>query len=210
MLYNFIEIGSYWCDTLIEKAGPSDRGITIEPIREYLDRLPDKKSVVKLAVAVVPHPVEDLDLYYVDQTDIRNHGLHSWIAQCNSLSNAHPWHVNYFANADGTGKRTNLFDLGIVKTRKVPCMTYRQICERFDVTEVELLKIDTEGYDCKIVNSMIDYCLADSKPFPRKIQFETNSSCTPEEIDQTRSRLLTVGYQNKIAGADTISTLIAR
>ena len=69
--YDFIEIGTAFFDTLIEKATDEQYGLSIEPVKEYLDKLPDKQYVTKINGAVVAD--EDhagLDLYYVDEQDI--------------------------------------------------------------------------------------------------------------------------------------------
>ena len=44
--FDFIEIGTSDFDTLIEDASESTRGISIEPIKYYLDRLPNKENVI--------------------------------------------------------------------------------------------------------------------------------------------------------------------
>jgi hypothetical protein len=40
MFFDFVEIGTSDFDTLIQKAGDTDIGISIDPIDEYLERLP--------------------------------------------------------------------------------------------------------------------------------------------------------------------------
>jgi hypothetical protein len=48
MHYDFIEIGTSCFDTLIEKSSDVKVGISIEPIKYYCDKLPNKKNVIKL------------------------------------------------------------------------------------------------------------------------------------------------------------------
>ena len=45
MNYNFIEIGTADFDTVIEHATDNIVGLTIEPIKYYIDKLPLKKNV---------------------------------------------------------------------------------------------------------------------------------------------------------------------
>lgn len=79
--YDFIEIGTAFFDTLIEKASDEQYGLSIEPVKEYLDKLPDKKFVTKIAGAVVSDEDHNgLDLYYVDESDIEKHNLGIWMA----------------------------------------------------------------------------------------------------------------------------------
>jgi len=48
MKYDFVEIGTSDFDTLIETATDATRGLSIEPVRYYLDRLPERAGVKKL------------------------------------------------------------------------------------------------------------------------------------------------------------------
>ena len=45
MYFDFVEIGTSDFDTLIAAADQNTIGLSIEPIREYLDRLPSKNFV---------------------------------------------------------------------------------------------------------------------------------------------------------------------
>jgi FkbM family methyltransferase len=201
MHYDFIEIGSHYQCTLLEFAPDNHVGLTIEPIGEYLFRLPNRCNVTKLAAAIVAdESVKEMDLYYVTERDIQRKGLHKWISQCNQLGSYHPWHLNYYRKPDVKVNPISLVQMGIVKTRKVPCMTFNQLVQKFKIETVDYIKIDAEGYDCKIVNGILD-----SEIRPKKIQFETHGGWGTEEIDQVRSRLTSVGYQNEITPTDTIS-----
>jgi hypothetical protein len=48
-----IEIGTSDFDTLIESASANTVGFSIEPIKYYLDNLPDKPNVTKINKAIV-------------------------------------------------------------------------------------------------------------------------------------------------------------
>lgn len=50
---DFLEIGTSDVETLIESCDEDSFGISIEPLKYYLDKLPDKKNVKKLNLAVV-------------------------------------------------------------------------------------------------------------------------------------------------------------
>ena len=50
--YDFIEIGTSDFHTLIESATDKTIGLSIEPIKTYLDRLPNKENVLKVQAAV--------------------------------------------------------------------------------------------------------------------------------------------------------------
>jgi hypothetical protein len=95
--YDFIEIGTAFFDTLIEKANDEQYGLSIEPITEYLDRLPDKKNVTKINGAVVAdEDINGLDVYYIQEEIIDRFNLGIWMKGCNSVGKPHDFHTNYF------------------------------------------------------------------------------------------------------------------
>lgn len=206
MHYDFIEIGAFCHDTLADTATPNTRGLLIEPVQEYLDRIKLDRFplITKVSAAIVDvMPDEPLLLYYVPEEKVKQHRLHSWMTQCNSIGKPHPWHVRYYANQDGTGECTRLLRKGIVHVREVDLMTWSQLVTKYDVTSLDFLKIDAEGFDCRIVNSVLDHGSR-----PPKIQFETNGTCPFDEVEETKQRMTSLGYVHRVDGANTISTLV--
>jgi FkbM family methyltransferase len=201
MDYDFVEIGAYWADTLADNATPTTRGILIEPIKEYLDRIHNFPLITKVAVAIVDEQAKAPLLYYVTQADIKQHGLHDWIAQCNMIGSPHPWHLRYTEAWDHIGPGRDLTQLGIVRVKTVPTMTFAELVTKYDISAINFLKIDAEGFDCKIINSMLNYTTI----LPKKIQFETNETASSEEIQSTKERLAGIGYTHTIDGQNTIS-----
>jgi hypothetical protein len=91
--YDFIEIGTAFFDTLIEKA-TDERGLSVEPISEYLDKLPNKPNVTKINGAVVADEDEKgLDVFYVEEADIDRYNLGVWMKGCNSVGKPHDFHT---------------------------------------------------------------------------------------------------------------------
>lgn len=213
--FDFIEIGTCYFQTIIEQCNDSHVGISVEPIKEYLDRLPNKTNVVKLNAAVVaPHDIDEngeWDLYYVDDETIRKHDLGTWLAGCNSVGKPHDFHINYYPNPDiwhNTKDKTtlptrNLVTLGYVKCVKVKCLTFEQLVQQFDVGKIDILKIDTEGYDCVLLNSVLDYYESKKKDSPNRILFETNSHTPEDEVLSVKKRLLEFDYNLKSSYHDT-------
>ena len=66
MKYDFVEIGTSDFDTLIESATDATVGLSIEPVKHYLDRLPDRPGVRKIWSAISADDVKSmLQVYYV-------------------------------------------------------------------------------------------------------------------------------------------------
>ena len=70
-------------------------------------------------------------------------------------------------------------------------ITWNKLIERYNVESVDLLKIDTEGHDCIIVNSILDSNIG---VLPKKIWFEANELTNPKFVEKTVKRLKEFGY----------------
>jgi hypothetical protein len=183
MKYDFVEIGTSDFDTLIEQATDTTRGISIEPVRYYLDRLPEKPGVKKICGAVsATNRKSMLQVYYVPESVIVKHQLPSWLRGCNSVGNYHLQHQK----------------LGIehlVETSHVPCWPIGQLFEQEQVTELDLLKIDTEGQDVSIMLHLYEWLQHQpATQKPRRIEFESNELSDPEKVVQVVNKYKTLGY----------------
>mmetsp|Transcript_79173 Transcript_79173/g.183710 ORF Transcript_79173/g.183710 Transcript_79173/m.183710 type:complete len:556 (+) Transcript_79173:72-1739(+) len=95
---------------------------------------------------------------------------------------------------------------------KARAVTYGFLARMLRFSGVEVLLIDAEGYDCKILQSMIDHCteLGNGQAWPDVIQFETmghsnwmvDSSSKDMEAETCRS-LESHGYVVACYGTDT-------
>lgn len=188
MKYDFVEIGTSDFDALIETATDTTRGISIEPIQYYLDRLPNPAGVIKLccAVSTTARPAM-LEMYYVPDSAIQEHALPAWLRGCNSIGDYHLQHRQ----------------LGIqhlVRITHVPAYPLASIFEQHQVTELDLLKIDTEGQDADILLSLA----YSSSVRPSKIIFESNELSAATKIQAVKDRYTSLGYRVSQAGTDTV------
>ena len=196
MKYDFIEIGTSNFDTLIQTAIDTATGLSIEPIKHYLDCLPDKPGVKKLNIAVSRDNTDGvLDVYYVPEDVIVAKGLPDWLKGCNSIGDYHLQH-----------KKLNVTDL-VVK-QSVLMVPIADIFIEHDVTELYYLKIDTEGSDSEIMLHLYDYLKTESSSkYPKKILFESNELSDTVQIDLVKSKFAELGYKVAYAGHDTILVL---
>jgi hypothetical protein len=94
--YDFIEIGTSDFNTLIQKATDSTVGLSVEPLADYLNRLPSKKRVTKVNVAVSDRSGH-LDIFYVPDAVRKQYALPSWMKGTNKVGAPHPTVVRYLA-----------------------------------------------------------------------------------------------------------------
>jgi hypothetical protein len=156
-------------------------------------------------------------LYYIDGETVRKHNLGTWLSGCNTVGKPHDFHVNYYPNPDvwhNTKDKSklptrNLVELGYVKCVKVKCLTFEQLVKAYDIGKIDILKIDTEGYDCTIVNSVLDFYQGNKDVSPNKILFESNSHTSEDKVLQVKRRLLEFNYNVRSTYHDTYAEKFA-
>lgn len=179
--FNFIEIGTSNFDTLIQKASNDTIGLSVEPITHYLDQLPNKIGVKKINCAVSFDNTEsDVEIYFIPESVIKENKLSHWLVGCNSINSYHPAHKDLEH---------------LVTTKTIKQIPIKKLFEENNVTGVELLKVDTEGGDSKILTHFFDYIINKEKSvWPKKIQFETNKLTPEQEVDAVISLYTDIGY----------------
>jgi hypothetical protein len=196
MKYDFIEIGTSNFDTLIETASDTTIGLSIEPIKYYLDSLPNRPGVKKLNCAVSrTNQNEILEVYYVPQGVVKEHALPGWLCGCNAVGDYHLQH--------------HVLDVThLVVKEPVPSIPIGEIFDQNNVTELDYLKIDTEGSDCEIMLYLFEYlAMLDPSRYPKKILFESNELAVPAQVELVKTKFIKLGYRVTQSGYDTILEL---
>lgn len=207
-VYSFIEVGTADFETLIQHADDNTYGLSVEPIRKYLDRLPNKRNVTKVCAAMVTEEQfkrsPQIDVYYIEEDIINQHNLGIWMKGCNSVNKPHDFHVGYYHDAgvwhdtpDRSKLKTrNLVQEGLVTKETVNCVTYRMLMEMYDIQSVQYLKTDTEGQDADLLEDIINYYKnTETLSFlPKRIHFEDNAHTDKMKMIETKELLRTVGY----------------
>lgn len=207
---NFLEIGTSDFDTCVQNSPPDARGLSVEPVRMYLDRLPDKPGVTKVHQAVSDHN-GTIDVYYVTGDTIAQYGLPDWCRGCNAVNQPHRLvveqlraHVPKQEHAAPPTSDSPYADvLPFFQVDTVRVTDFETLTTEHNVRAIDFLKIDTEGHDCTIMKSVLRACLRNRELFPRKIKFETNEHSEPAQVDAVVAAFTTEGYTAE-RGYDTI------
>lgn len=182
MHYDFIEIGTSDYDTLIEKADDHTIGLSVECLKYYLDKLPNKKNVQKLNLAIGSSDADqDIDVYFIPEQSITQHQLPDHIRGCNSIGNYHKQHLLY---------------KDLVEILKVKQISIAKLFSEYEVESVALLKLDTEGGDCDLLIQLAEYlCTRPITSWPKKIIFEANELTPKTKVDNTIELYCKHGYR---------------
>jgi len=182
--YDFVEIGTCDFDTLIEHCQAHAVGICVEPIKYYLDRLPNKPNVIKENSAIsFDNSETDIDIYYIPVDVLQANNLPMGLSGCNRIGGYHPHHVSW--------KITHLVSVNTVKQ-----ISLANFFAKHKIAKIQHLKLDTEGGDCFILDHLIAYLQdKDSDLYPKKITFETNLLTNIALIHSTVNKFVQMGYR---------------
>jgi len=193
--YDFIEIGTSNFDTLIQSSDDETLGISVDAVKYYIDNLPDKLNVKKINVGI-SDVNQVLDVYYIPENIINENKLPQWFKGCNCINNYHHLHIKH-----------NVTHL--CKIEKVNVITTFELFYKNKVRNVKYLKIDTEGHDCIILNSLFTYINFLPHIFhPTKILFETNGNVKSIDVDKIINLFCSIGYKLVSGGYDTVLSKI--
>lgn len=177
----FVEIGTCDFDTLYHFLDKGWRGVMIDPYKPFLDSFEDHPNLTKVCVAISTEETT-ADYFYVNDETIKE------------------WDDNVYR---GIGSISPDSIMHIDKTYEgrlnkisVPTRTFESLMDELDITEIDYLKVDTEGLDFEILKS-IDY----DKFLIKLIKAETNY-CNP---DYMGSFLDDMGYHIEYFPNDIIA-----
>jgi len=195
--YDFIEIGTSDFDTIIESTDDNKVGLTIEPLKFYLDRLPNKQNVKKLQIAVSDADGE-IEIYYIPEENIQKYSLPWWVRGSNSVGKPHPFTVKEI------GKE--LYD-SIVQIDRVPTVSWNSLVEKENIGSISYLKVDTEGFDHVIMNDYLKMCESNPELYADVIKFERHPEVSNiPKIDELIVKFK--DYHYEINGTDVILTKV--
>ncbi len=189
--YKYIEIGTCDFSTLMKKY-PDDKGLSVEPIKKYLDNLPNYDNNTKVNVAISNtnglvkfYKLKDEYIDNPDKVPKHDRGMSSLEIANNSTK-----------RLQGRARKER-FELV-----EVPAMTVEKLLSDYNITSVEHFKVDTEGFDCEIIKQLLETSLR-----PQHIKFEIGHS-KQEDVTMIKNLLIESGYNITKEGWDLECSLV--
>lgn len=169
----------------------SVQGLVVEPISDYFDRLKVHYATcpgIKPVRVAIHHSQETMTMYRVDAT--RAPGLPRFAAGIASFDPTHYQRSGIPAEA--------------IVDEQVPCRTLGGLLQEHGLNELDLLQIDTEGYDAEILRA-IDF----SRHRIHVIRFEHGrfNSMSKSDFVELRGKLRDHGYDIMIEPRDATAYL---
>ena len=170
----FLEIGTCDFDTLNHLSNDGWRGVIVEPIKKYLNNIPQLPNIHYLNYAV----------------DWESGTRAMYLAPDDIVEQDHD-----FAGMSSFYNTNSILKNEVV----VNTITIHQIYTLCNITEIDLLKIDTEGHDYEILRMVLNYTIR-----PKYIQAEIKHlNSTTGIVD-----LLDLhGYHSTISGDNIFAVL---
>lgn len=165
-----------------------EEGLYIEPSPYYFNRLPDCN---KLNIAISDYTGYEY-VYYLTDEEISKYDLPNWIRGCNSIGEPHPT-VQKVLEEKG-------IPLNVTRMSKIEVRRIKDVLREQNITQIDYLKIDTEGHDHIILKDFLDTCDIQ----PSVIQFEYNVLSNKEELDKLIEILEVMNYKVKKSKDDII------
>lgn len=194
MRYDFIEIGTSDFDTEIQNCDDDKIGLSIEAIDYYLERLPNKKNVIKVNAAVSNY-LGEVDVYFLNDETIKKFNLPHYVKGQNTIGSPHPEILKW----DKIGLTIN-----DISKKKVKVINFETIIKEYGITSIGLLKIDTEGHDCIIMEDYLSFVESKKELLADNIIFESNSLSNQNMVKSIIDKCVSLGYEIIKTGENTV------
>lgn len=198
------------CQLRFIQIGAND-GRRFDPLHEFATSL--NYAFSGLAVEPVPRFYRALKEVYRNQPDIKpiNAAIHNDLSEATLyvVGEAYESRVPEWALGTASFNREHVIKPEVpesyVEAIQVPCLSLSELMRQEGIDQIDLLQIDTEGYDGEIIRS-IDF----EKVRPAMIHFEHGMGdgvMTPVELDELIAIFNKNGYQVLPENYDAVAFL---
>lgn len=166
MKFDFCDVGTSDFDTSLSDLKPEQKILLVEPVFSYLKNLPDGKNIFKASFAI-----SDKEgwgkIFYLKPEVIKQYNFPDWIRGCNSLNEKHITVLRLLKECD--------LPENLISEQEVRVINFARLIYLYEITEIDFLKIDTEGHDHLILKSILEFTKK-NKIKINKIKFEFNEA----------------------------------
>jgi FkbM family methyltransferase len=139
----FVEVGTADFDTCEKLITNGWSGVCIEPVKYYFKKLPKYPNIHYENIAISDKK-GDSEIHYYDPEKILK-TEDKWLKGIGSLEGK--------TGPLSLEVNEKLFENNIIK-QPVKTDTLTNICDKYQITKIDFLKIDTEGHDIKVLESL--------------------------------------------------------
>lgn len=190
MKYKFVEIGCCDFNTQNDTLPDDSLGLCVDPIKYYLDNLPQKPNLIKSNFAI-SNKRANVSVYYLSEATILEHNLPMWLRGCNKIEDVHPTVVKEL--------RSRNLSLDLICTETIVTKTYEDLILQHECSDIDYLKIDTEGNEPDIIDSLYSFYKSPSstgynKPLMINVEAFIGVLVDNSDIEVLKNKLSDLGY----------------
>jgi len=166
----FMEVGTSDFDTLAGNRAWRGPGLSVEALKMYQDRLPNREGIKKINAAVVGRNAsrQGLPFFFVHPANISRYGLPWWIKGCNQIGSPHK---------EAVTELRKLRLEALMESAVVPTMSFLQLTRGLHA--LSYLKLDMEGSEAPVLSDVVDSCVGKRRLCPATIVFEHQHLASP-------------------------------
>jgi hypothetical protein len=187
MRFDFVDIGTCDFNTSASEVLKDDRAkvLLIEPLKFYLDRLPVHDNILKSNVAI-GNQRGVASVFYLEEQTILEYGLPDWLKGCSTLGRPH------WLAIDNLNQKGLSHDL--IKQQQINIVTFKDLCEVFDIQSIGKLTIDTEGHDHLILPDVYEKVISGFDIKTIIFEYQPYMGNT-DQLDELSLKFEAVGYK---------------
>ena len=177
MKYKFIDIGCGHTNVSTDIYGLDVNGLLVEPIKEFCDVLPNSDTVLIEQSAIGEYDgTIDIHCDLMDWGKIKYYS----IQQLSSVK-----HIERIAQKNPIHGITSIIH-NTGNKRSVNLMTFESLINKYNITEVDQIKIDVEGYENVLLQQLIELMRSNKLIVNKTIIFEYNHMSDLNELDKLK------------------------
>jgi hypothetical protein len=197
MKYKFVDIGCSFFDTSIDVHGLDVDGLLVEPLEPAFNLLPSSDTVKKINVGISDKAgigilnMSDHSAFpteYLSKDEIKKLEEHV----------RHP--LLYSGGA--TLSNTHMYVHNLNLSYECKLITFYELCQQYDITEIDYLNIDTEGHEIIILTQVFDLLKQGKLKINHKITFEYNDLCDRTALDEFCKESEQYGFRYEVVHED--------
>lgn len=204
MRYKFVDIGCGHQSVSTDIFGTDVYGVLVEPIKEYLEVLPSGKNIIKVNAAISEKNGE-IDFNAFIGKNPKYYSNEEITKIKNNPKLLREYNKNFLYSGQSSIK--NIEKLLRVSTKiKVKSYDLKTFFEKYDITEIDYLKIDVEGYEEEILQQLLIMLEKGSIKINNQIKYEFNHLSDEKNLNKITERIKQFGFDGCIVSSPPWNT----
>lgn len=195
MNYKFIDIGCCHYSVSSDMFGLNVLGLLVEPVKEFCDVLPNSSTVLVECSAIAEKDGKTKMNIFLDHNNSPIEYITTDVWRDDKKR------TRFFKTRYSECGRSTLLPFDVLLLRKewglpntereINTLTLLSLINKYNITSVDYLKIDVEGYEEIILNQLLDLMRSNKFIVNKQIKFEYNELSNLDSLDRIKEAIET-------------------